>query len=106
MPQLALDDTEQAELYRMCQEHSPRAYNLVRRLVSHGMVPDPEPGFDVGNAVVWDAGGIWGKVPAQVVAISLTGKRVRIKCRPPRWTDRYDHIVYVTPAKLTLQTGG
>lgn len=57
MPQLALDDSEQGELYRICQEHSPRAYSLVRRLVSYGMVPDPEPGFDVGNSVIWDAGG-------------------------------------------------
>lgn len=102
-----LTDDEHAELYRICEAHSPRAYSLVRRLAMYGLVPDPEeaPEFDVGNRVIWNAGGNWGNVPATIMAISLTGKRVRIQCRPPGWTDHYDHRPYVTPAKLTHQTG-
>jgi len=38
---LPLDDAEQAFLYRVCQEHSERAYFLVRRLAISGLLPDP-----------------------------------------------------------------
>lgn len=35
-----LNDTEQAQLYEYCRPH-PTMYRLIRRLVSHGVVPDP-----------------------------------------------------------------
>lgn len=103
MPQLALDDSEHAELYRMCQEHSSRAYELVRRLASYGLIPDPEPHtYGAGDLVIWDAGGNWGQVPATVLCLSRSGNRVRIRCKPPR--EKYDHYAYVTRAKLSHQT--
>jgi hypothetical protein len=36
-----LTDEEQAYLYEVCQKHSERAYNLVRRLARYGLSEDP-----------------------------------------------------------------
>lgn len=54
-----LDDKEQAFVYEVCRQHSARAYGLVRRLATHGLVPDlPYPDGPARSSttrgVVWN----------------------------------------------------
>lgn len=65
-----------------------------------------EPGvYATGNLVWWHAGGWWGQVPAEVLCLSASGKRVRIKAVVPRWSHdkgvTENHWAYVKPTSLS-----
>lgn len=62
--------------------------------------------YTTGNLVWWHAGGSWGQVPAEVLCVSASGKRIRIKASVPRYSygdpgSRDDHWAYVKPTSLS-----
>jgi len=59
-------------------------------------------GYAAGNEVWWHTGGAWGMVPAKVVEISSSGKRVKICAKHPEFV-LHDLTIsrYVKPTALS-----